>query len=76
MVSAESIWGTMLFGGKLQVDAKNSNFEFFESSLYMISGSTPLIYSSSDLDLKCASGTKINLNMSRVVMNEKGGKAM
>ena len=30
------------FGGKLQIDAKNSNFEIFESALYMKSVSMPL----------------------------------
>ena len=29
MVSAKSLWGIMLFGGKLQVDAKYSNFDIF-----------------------------------------------
>ena len=42
MVSAKSIWGTMLFGGKLQIDAKKSSFEIFESALYMKSGSMPI----------------------------------
>ena len=41
MVSAKSLWGTVLFGGK-QTDAKNSNFKNFESALYMKSGSMPL----------------------------------
>ena len=30
--------------GKLQIDAKNSNFEIFESALYMKSVSMPLTY--------------------------------
>ena len=30
------------FGGKLQIDAKNSNFEICESTLYMKSGNMPL----------------------------------
>ena len=42
MVSAKSLWGKMLFGGKLQTDAKNSNWKIFESTLYMKSGSMPL----------------------------------
>ena len=41
MVSAESLWGNVLFRGKLQTDAKNSNFENFESAHYMESGSMP-----------------------------------
>ena len=32
----------MLFGGKLQKDAKNLNFTNFESAFYMKSGSMPL----------------------------------
>ena len=31
----------VLLGGELQTDAKNSNFEIFESTLYMKSGSMP-----------------------------------
>ena len=42
MVSAKFPWGNVLFGGKLQIGAKNSNFEIFESSLYMKSVSMPL----------------------------------
>ena len=30
--------------GNVQMDAKNSNFEIFESTLYMKSESMPLIY--------------------------------
>ena len=37
MVSAKFLWGNVLLGGKQQVDAKNSNFEIFDSALYMIS---------------------------------------
>ena len=43
MVSPKSRWGYVLFGGKLQIDAKNLNFKNFESALYMKSGSMPLI---------------------------------
>ena len=35
-------WGNVLFGEKLHIDAKNSNFKNFESTLYMKSGSMPL----------------------------------
>ena len=38
MISAKSFWETLLFGGKLQKDFKNSNFNIFESALYMKSG--------------------------------------
>ena len=34
----------MLFGVELQIDAKNSNFEIFETALYMRSGSMPLSF--------------------------------
>ena len=34
--------GKCIFGGKLQIDAKNSNFEIFESALYLKSVSMPL----------------------------------
>ena len=42
MVSEKSLWGNVLLGGKLQRDAKNSKFEFFERALYMKSMSMPL----------------------------------
>ena len=42
MISAKFLWGNALLGGKLQIGAKNSNFEIFESALYMKSGSMPL----------------------------------
>ena len=44
MIYAEFLWGNVLLGGKLQMDAKNSNFETFESTLYMKSVSMPLIH--------------------------------
>ena len=43
MISAKFLWGNVFIGGKLQIDAKNSNFEIFESTLYMKSVSMPLI---------------------------------
>ena len=43
MISAKFLWGNVLFGGKLQIGAKNSNFKIFESALYMKSVSMPLI---------------------------------
>ena len=43
MISAKFLWGNVLLGGKLQIGAKNSNFEIFESALYMKSVSIPLI---------------------------------
>ena len=42
MISAKFLWGNALLGGKLQIGAKNSNFEIFESALYMKSVSMPL----------------------------------
>ena len=42
MISAKFLWENVLFGGKLQIGAKNSIFEFFESALYMKSVSMPL----------------------------------
>ena len=48
MVSAKSLWGTVLFGGNLQIDAKNLNFEIFGSTLYMKSESMPLRSSQSN----------------------------
>ena len=44
MISAKFPSGNVLLGGKLQIGAKNSNFEIFESALYMKSVSMPLIY--------------------------------
>ena len=43
MISAKFLWGNVFFGGKLQIDAKNSNFEIFESTLYLKSVSMPLM---------------------------------
>ena len=43
MISAKFVWGNVIFGGKLQIDAKNSNFEIFENALYLKSVSMPLI---------------------------------
>ena len=45
MISAKFLWGNVLNGAKLQLEAKMSNFEIFESALYMKSVSTgmPLI---------------------------------
>ena len=42
MISAKFLLGNVLLGGKLQIGAKNSNFEIFESALYMKSVSMPL----------------------------------
>ena len=42
MISAKLLWGNVLLGGKLQIGAKNSNFEIFETALYMKSVSMPL----------------------------------
>ena len=42
MVSAKYLWGTVLFGGNLQIDVKNSIFKIFESALCMKSVSMPL----------------------------------
>ena len=41
--SAKFLWGNLLLGGKQQINAKNSNLEFFESNLYMKSVSVPLM---------------------------------
>ena len=30
MISAKFLWGNVLLGGKLQIGAKNSNFEIFD----------------------------------------------
>ena len=42
MISAKFLWGNVLLGGKFQIGAKNSNFEIFESALYMKQVSMPL----------------------------------
>ena len=36
------LWGNVLLRGELQKDARYSNFEIFESALYMKCGSMPL----------------------------------
>ena len=41
-ISAKLLLRNALLGGKLQIDAKNSNCEIFESALYMKSVSMPL----------------------------------
>ena len=43
MSSAKFLLGNVVFGEKLQIDAKISNFDIFESALYMKSVSMPLI---------------------------------
>ena len=42
MISAKFLWGNVLIRGKLQLEAKKSNFRFFEGALYMKSVSLPL----------------------------------
>ena len=42
MISAKFLWGYILLIGKLQTDAKNSNFEILQSALYKKSVSMPL----------------------------------
>ena len=42
MISAYFLWGNVLLGGDLQIDAKNTNFEISERALYMKSRSMPL----------------------------------
>ena len=42
MISAYLVWGHVLLDGKLQTYAKKSNFESFDSTLYMKSVSMPL----------------------------------
>ena len=41
-ISAKFLLGNVFLGGKLQIDAKNSNFKIFESALLIKSGSLPL----------------------------------
>ena len=41
MSSAKFLLGNVFFEEKLQIDANISNFEIFESALYMISVSMP-----------------------------------
>ena len=41
MISASFLWRNMLLGGELQIDAKKSNFEIFENTLYTRSGRVP-----------------------------------
>ena len=43
LISAEFLWRNVLLGGELQTAAKTSNFEILESTLYMESGSMPVI---------------------------------
>ena len=56
MISAKFLCGNVLLGGKLQIGAKNSNFEIFESALYMKSVSMPLRF----LNYKYKGGMKYN----------------
>ena len=43
MISAQFLWGNVFLREELQTDAKKSNFEIFESAIYLKSGSMPLI---------------------------------
>ena len=49
MISAKFLWGNILLGGKLQIDAKNLNFETLESALYVKSVTIPLKLLSSSI---------------------------
>ena len=42
MISTKFLRGNVLLAGKFQIEAKDSNFEIFESALYMKSVSIPL----------------------------------
>ena len=44
MISAKFLWGNVLLGEKLQIDANSSKFEISESAFYMKSVSMPLIF--------------------------------
>ena len=46
MISASFLWGNVILRGELQIDAINSNFQNFESALYMKSVSMPLSFNS------------------------------
>ena len=59
MISAKFLWGNVLLGGKLQIGAKNSNFEIFESALYMKSVSMPL-RQLSPCSVKCINPTCVD----------------
>ena len=51
MISAlKFLWGNALLRGKFQKIAKNTNFEIFESALYIKSGSMPLIRGKLQID--------------------------
>ena len=54
MISAKFLWGNVIFGGKLQIGAENSNFEIFESTFYMKSVSMPLSVNSQQLHVNPA----------------------
>ena len=56
MISAKCLWGNVFLGGKLQMDAKNSNSDNFESALYMKSVSMPLTFPSFEKDYSFATG--------------------
>ena len=42
--AAKFVLGNVFFGGKVPINAKNSNFQFFESALNMKSVSMPLTH--------------------------------
>ena len=42
MISAKFLWGNVVLMGELHIDVMNSNFDIFESALYMKSVSTLL----------------------------------
>ena len=44
MIATKFLWGSVLLGGKQQINAKTSNFESFESTLFMKSVSMPLTF--------------------------------
>ena len=62
MISDKFLRGNIFLGGKLQIDTKKSNFEIFESALYMKSVSMPLnmnIHTCTDLNISTVDYTKL-----------------
>ena len=59
MICANFLLENVFFGGKLQLDVKNLNFEIFESALYLKSVSMPLT--------KNQFGRKQNIAMQEII---------
>ena len=68
MISAKFLLVNVLLGGKLQINAKNSNFEIFESALHMKSVSMPLSTLQNSCKINALSQLELSWKVLEVIM--------